>query len=236
MSLIKCEEVSLKYKNQPVVEKLTFCVNSGDYLCILGENGSGKSTLIRALLGLKKTSFGKIEYGEGLKKSEIGYLPQQKDVQRDFPASVAEVVISGCLGKRKFIPFYSKAQKALANESMKKLGIEALASRCYRELSGGQQQRALLARALCASSKLLLLDEPVTALDPKVAAEFYSLIKKLNDDGVTIVMVTHDLDMATSQSTHILHLSRAPKFFGSVEDYIQSDVGRAFIRKGGARC
>lgn len=236
MSLIKCEDVSLRYKNQPVVDKLTFCINSGDFLCILGENGSGKSTLIRSLLGLKKPSFGKIEYGDGLKKRDIGYLPQQTEAQRDFPASSLEVVISGFLGKRGLIPFYSKEQKRKALENLKRLGIDDLANHCYRELSGGQQQRVLLARALCASSKLILLDEPTTALDPKVADEFYSLIKKLNDEGVTVVMVTHDVKAAIAQATHILQLSRTPKFFGRVSDYVQSDVGKAFIRKGGARC
>ena len=236
MSLIKIQDVSLKYGNQQIVDKLTFCINSGDYLCILGENGSGKSTLIRSLLGLKKVSGGRIEYGEGLRRSEIGYLPQQSEAQKDFPASVFEVVISGFSGKSGLLPFYTKAQKATARENIERLGISDLSDRCYRELSGGQQQRALLARALCASSKLILLDEPTTALDSDTANELYALIKELNADGVTIVTVTHDISAALSQATHVLHLSRVPKFFGTVKDYVESDVGRAFIRKGGARC
>ena len=236
MSLVKIENVSLRYGNQSVVENLTFCINSGDYLCILGGNGSGKSTLIRSLLGLKKVSAGKIEYEDGLRNSEIGYLPQQTETQKDFPASVFEVVLSGFLGKRKFFPFYTKNQKNAAVKNLERLGIADLSDRCYRELSGGQQQRVLLARALCASSKLILLDEPITALDTNTTSELYAQIKKLNESGVTIVMVTHDIGTALKEATHVLHLGKTLKFFGPVKDYVESDVGRAFIRKGGAKC
>lgn len=232
MSLISCKDVSLGYENKQVVEKLTFCVEKGDYLCIVGENGSGKSTLMKALLKLKAPACGSLVYGDGLKKNEIGYLPQQTAAQKDFPASVYEVVLSGRLNKCGLFPFYSKKHKAEAKKAMGLLGISELSSRCYRELSGGQQQRVLLARALCASSKLLLLDEPVTGLDPHVTKDLYSVISELNRGGITVIMVSHDIGAAVQYASHILHLARTPRFFGKVEDYLKSDAGRSFFKGG----
>ena len=232
MALLKCSELTLGYEGRRVVEGLSFEVNAGDYLSIVGENGSGKSTLIKAILSLNPPLSGRIEYGDGLKKNEIGYLPQQTAAQKDFPASVYEVVLSGCLNSCGFIPFYSKAQRERARENMRLLGIDGIADKCYRTLSGGQQQRVLLARALCASSRLILLDEPVTALDPKVTEELYSLISSLNADGVTVITVSHDISAAMKYSSHILHMARSPKFFGRAEDYAKSDVGRAYLAGG----
>ena len=182
MSLISCKNVCLKYENITVVEDLSFEVEKGDYLCIVGENGSGKSTLVKSVLGLKETAGGHLHFGDGLKSKDIGYLPQQTTAQKDFPASVYEVVLSGCIGKKGGKLFFTKAQKRLAEENMKKLDILDIKKKCYRELSGGQQQRVLLARALCSADKLILLDEPVTGLDPVVTVEFYSIIKKLNKE------------------------------------------------------
>ncbi len=224
MILLKCTDVTLGYDDKTVIENLNFEVNIGDYLCIVGENGSGKTTLIKALLGLKAPLSGKIERGCGLKKNEIGYLPQQTGIQRDFPASVYEVILSGCVNKLGFLPFYSSAQKKSALENASLLGLTEHLNTCYRELSGGLQQRALLARALCASSKLLLLDEPVTGLDPKITQEMYSLIAKLNADGVSVIMISHDIQSAVKYASHILHVGHTPKFFGRVKDYVQSEV------------
>ena len=232
MSLISCKNVYLSYENNRVIENLSFEVNAGDYLCIVGENGSGKSTLIKAILGLKETYSGHLHFGEGLKKGEIGYLPQQTTAQKDFPASVFEVVLSGCAADKKGI-FYSKHHKELARENMKKLDISDLEKKCFRELSGGQQQRALLARALCATKKLLLLDEPVTGLDPVVTSEFYSLIRNINKEyGITVIMVSHDLHSAVENATHILHLSRKGDFYAGVSDYLSSEIYKSF--SGGA--
>lgn len=219
MSLIKCTDVTLSYENRIVVHDLTFEVNEGDFLCIVGENGSGKSTLVKALLSLKNISGGKIEFGDGLKKNEIGYLPQQTGAQKDFPASVWEVVLSGCLNKSRTHPFYSPEQKQRASANINKLGLSGLEKQGYRELSGGQQQRVLLARALCAAEKILLLDEPTAGLDPNVTEEFYNLIKQINKDGMTIVMVSHDTARAIECATHILYLHNTPVFFGKKEDY-----------------
>ena len=192
MELISCNNVSFSYENTSVIKDLSFSVNSGDYLCIVGENGSGKSTLIKGLLGLKNPSSGQIVRGSELKSNEIGYLPQQTPAQKDFPASVFEVVLSGRLNSRGIRPFYTKNDKKIAEENIHRLGIEHLQKRSYRELSGGQQQRVLLARALCASKKLLLLDEPVTGLDPIVTEEMYRLIDELNKkEKITIIMVSH---------------------------------------------
>lgn len=171
--LIKCNNVCLAYENHTVVTDLSFSVQKGDYLCIIGENGSGKSTLMKALLGLKSVESGSIVMGDGLRQNEIGYLPQQTGLQKDFPASVREVVLSGRINRLGFRPFFSKTDKQIADQNMERLGITPLKNSCYRELSGGQQQRVLLARALCATRKVLLLDEPVAGLDLMVTEELY---------------------------------------------------------------
>lgn len=233
MALIKCDNLSLGYEGRTIIENLSFEVSEGDYLCVVGENGSGKSTLMKALLGLKSPIAGEITFGDGLLKTEIGYLPQQTAVQRDFPASVREVVLSGCLNKCGFHPFYNAALRARAEDNMKRLGIDGIANRCYRELSGGQQQRALLARALCASSRLILLDEPVAGLDPKVTADMYSVIEELNRSGVSVIMISHDIAAATRYASHILHISHEPLFFGKTEDYLKSDVAAFFTETKG---
>lgn len=233
MALLTAQNVTLGYDNTTVVEDLNFEVNSGDYLCIVGENGSGKTTLMKTILRLKNSLSGKILTGEGLRQNEIGYLPQQTEVQRDFPASVYEIVLSGCLNKCGIRPFYSKKEKMLARENMERMGIAHLEKRCYRELSGGQQQRVLLARALCATSKMLLLDEPVAGLDPKAIAELYELIDKLNKEyGITVIMISHDISAAVKYASHILHISHKPLFFGKTEDYVKSHIGQAFTQGG----
>lgn len=229
MAYLTVKNLSVGYENRVVAENIDFIVNKGDYLCIVGENGSGKSTLMKTLLGLKSPTSGEIVFGDGLKRNEIGYLPQQTAVQRDFPASVYEVVLSGCVGKNGWRPFYLGADKALAKENIEKMGITELANRCYRELSGGQQQRVLLARALCATKKILLLDEPVAGLDPRVTVEMYHTIAQLNTDGVTIIMISHDI-AAVKYASHVLHIGHRPLFFGTREDYIASDVGKVFFK------
>lgn len=201
-----------------VASNINFEVNKGDYLCILGENGSGKSTLMKTLLHLIKPLDGSIETGDGVLADEIGYLPQQTEVQRDFPASVREIVLSGCQSRCGRRPFYNKAEKQLAVQAMEKMNITPLARKCYRELSGGQQQRVLLARAFCATQKMLLLDEPVTGLDPQATEEMYSLIKELNRNGITIIMISHDVDAALKYASHVLHIGKEI-FFGEVKDY-----------------
>ena len=231
---IICKNVSLGYENHIVSEGIDFTAAQGDYLCIVGENGAGKSTLMKTLLGLHPPLSGKIEFSDGLKQNEIGYLPQQNHFQRDFPASVQEVVISGCLNRCGLRPFYCRTEHEMARANMEKLGIWPLRERCYRELSGGQQQRVLLARALCATRRLLLLDEPVSGLDPSATAEMYAIIRRLNrDEGITVLMISHDVFAAAREANHILHLAHRPLFFGSMEDYHRSDVGRAFLRMEG---
>lgn len=230
MALIKCENVSIGYEGQTVVRELNFSIEEGDYLCIVGENGSGKSTLVKSLLGLKSVEKGKILFGDGLRQNEIGYLPQQSDSQKDFPASVFEVVLSGRLNSRGIRPFYTRSDKKQAAEKMEMLGIGNLSGQCYRDLSGGQKQRVLLARALCATKSLLLLDEPVTGLDPIVTGEFYELIRKINrESGIAVVMVSHDIESAVEDATHILHLQEKMLFFGTAEEYRLSRVGKTFL-------
>ena len=231
MSLITCENLSFAYEGVTVLQNLNFKVEQGDYLCILGENGAGKSTLMKGLLGLKKPSGGSVAFGEGLRAREIGYLPQQTPVQKDFPASVREVVLSGCLSGMGLRPFYGKAEKERAARSMESLEITDLRERCYRDLSGGQQQRVLLARALCATKKVILLDEPVAGLDPLVTINMYKLIERINKDmGITVIMVSHDIQAATRYATHILHLGEDRQlFFGRREDYRHSAAYHSFM-------
>ena len=220
MALITCENLSLGYDSHEIVGGLNFEVNGGDYLYIVGENGSGKTTLMKTLLGLNPLISGKIVFGGGMKKNAVGYLPQQTVIQRDFPASVFEIVLSGFSGSTGFKPFYSKAQKKAAFENIRKMGIENLKNRCYRELSGGQQQRVLLARALCATRKIILLDEPVSGLDSIATKEMYSIIEKLNrEDNITVIMISHDISAAYKYASHILHIG-AKCFFGTKREYI----------------
>lgn len=233
MAQITCKNLTLGYENRAIQENLNFSINTGDYLCIVGENGSGKSTLMKTLLHLQPPISGTIELGDGLRKNEIGYLPQQTLVQRDFPASVKEIVLSGCQGRCGWRPFYNKEDKEIARKAMGKMMIQDLQDRCYRELSGGQQQRVLLARALCAAKKILLLDEPVSGLDPKVTAEMYQLIQDLNKrDGITIIMISHDIEAAVRYATHILHIGEHC-FFGTKKQYLESSLGRHFTGQEG---
>jgi len=235
MPLLTIRNLSLGYDSRTIVENLNFTVNEGDYLCIVGENGSGKTTLMKTLLHLQEPVGGQIIEGEGLNRNEIGYLPQQTLVQKDFPASVREIVLSGCQSRCGFRPFYNREEKQLAESSMQRMGIRQLANRCYRELSGGQQQRVLLARALCATRKVLLLDEPVSGLDPKVTAEMYGLISELNREGITIIMISHDISAAVRFASHILHIGEEI-FFGPTEAYLESEAGKYFLhQKGGDR-
>jgi len=234
MAIINCENLSFAYDGKTVLEEVSFSLKAGDYLCVVGENGSGKSTLIKGLLGIKEPSKGKIEFGEGLEPTEIGYLPQQTQLQRDFPASVYEVVLSGCLNKLGGRLFYGKAERERAMENLERMGIADIKDESYQKLSGGQQQRVLLARALCATEKLLLLDEPVTGLDPIATGEMYNLIKLVNlCDKISVIMVSHDIHEAVRYATHILHLGHKRLFFGTAAEYKNSDLARRFL--GGKR-
>ncbi len=232
MALITCQNLKLGYDGREIIRDLSFSVERGDYLCIVGENGSGKSTLMRTILGLQPPMGGRILTGDGLQAKQIGYLPQQTPVQKDFPASVWEVVLSGFEGGCGWRPMYSKKEKARAMENIHSMGLDALVRRCYRELSGGQQQRVLLARALCATDTLLFLDEPVSGLDPKVTVEMYDLIETLNRDrGITVIMISHDIRAALRYASRILHIGETV-FFGTKEEYRRSGIGVYFARGG----
>ena len=228
MSLLTVNNLTLGYNSTPILSNLNFEVEEGDYLCIVGENGSGKSTLMKTLLHLQKPLGGSIVFGDGLKQNEIGYLPQQTDIQKDFPASVYEIVLSGCQSRLGWRLFYNKDDKDLAKRNMERMNVLPLAKRSFRELSGGQQQRVLLARALCSTQKVLLLDEPISGLDPKVTAEMYELISKLNKEGITIIVISHDIGAALTYSKHILHLGKET-FFGTKKEYLSSSLGNLFV-------
>ena len=235
MAQITCQNLSIGYEGKVILRDINFSVYQGDYLCIIGENGSGKSTLMRTLLHLQQPVSGHIVLGDGLKADEIGYLPQQTIVQKDFPASVREIVLYGCQNRCGLRPFYSRKEKADAEKMMKKLQILHLSNRCYRELSGGQQQRVLLARALCATKKILLLDEPVAGLDPKVTEEMYQLIYKINhEDKITIIMISHDLQGVLKYANHVMSVGKEI-FYGSTEKYWQSVKNANLFMDGGLK-
>ena len=231
--LIECSGAGFGYENFDVVTDVTMEILPGDYIGVVGENGAGKSTFIKGLLGLLKPTSGEIRMAEDLKKTGIGYLPQQTAAQKDFPATVWEVVLSGTLSRAGYRPFYSREEKRLAELNMERLGICDLRRKCYRDLSGGQKQRVLIARALCATERLLILDEPITGLDPSAAQEFYQVVRRLNgEQGVAILMVSHDIQNMVLQAKKILHLKQKVLFYGSVEEYRKSPLGRQFLGGG----
>ena len=232
-NILEMRKIDKLFPGVKALDGVDFSVRRGEVHCLIGANGAGKSTLMKTLLHLQPPISGTIELGDGLKKNEIGYLPQQTLVQRDFPASVREIVLSGCQSRCGLRPFYNKEEKRVAQKAMEKMMIQDLADHCYRELSGGQQQRVLLARALCAAQKILLLDEPVSGLDPRVTAEMYQLIKDLNKkDGITIIMISHDIAAAVKYATHILHIGEHC-FFGTKKQYLESSLGKAFTGQEG---
>jgi zinc transport system ATP-binding protein len=236
MVSVSAVDAAFGYNGYAVVQGLNFAIDEGDYLCVVGENGSGKSTLVMGILGLIRPMAGTLVLGEGIGQREIGYLSQQMAAKKDFPAGVGEIVLSGHLGRMGLRPFYSRAEKQAAEEAMEWLGIRNLREQCFRELSGGQQRRVLLARALCASPRILVLDEPLAGLDPLVTVDVYALLKKLNRErGVTVVMVSHDIESAVTYAHKILHLKKpmgesvnGQCFFGTVDHYITSGTGREF--------
>ena len=231
MSLITCENLTLAYDTGVVASGIHFALEAGSYLCIVGENGSGKSTLLKAMLGLHPGGGGKLTIDPEARRRGVGYLPQHTPAQRDFPASVREIVRSGCLKKKGMNPFWSVSHKRMAEAAMIRMGIDRIGGKCYRELSGGQQQRVLLARAFCATGDLILLDEPIAGLDPMAMTEMYGMIADLNREGVAVVMVSHDVSAAVSYATHILHMGKTTAFFGTTEEYLATPVGKEFARR-----
>lgn len=230
MSIVTCKDISIEYDGKVAVDQVSFTIEQGDYLCIVGENGSGKSTLVKGLMGLLKPKSGEIEVNKELTPGGIGYLPQQTESQKDFPASVYEVVLSGCIKSKGLRPFYNAKEKGRVKDNLERLQIYDLRHKSYRELSGGQQQRVLLARALCATDSLLVLDEPVTGLDPVVTAELYDIIEKLNQrDHVTIIMVSHDVRMAIKSANKILQMGQKVLFFGETKEYMNTSYAKALL-------
>lgn len=233
MSLIECKHLKVGYENRTAVDDVSFSINEGDYLCIVGENGSGKSTLMKSILGLIPIKSGEIIFN-GLKQNQIGYLPQQTIVQRDFPASVFEVVLSGCLNRLGMKPFFTAKERKIAEDNIKLLNIEKIRKKAYCDLSGGQQQRVLLARALCATEKILLLDEPFTALDTVVSNELYGVIKMLNKErGITVVMISHDVRNSVESSDMVLHMDTKILFYGTSAEYLKSQAGKRLLGEDG---
>lgn len=221
MSYISCKNLMVGYNGASVTGALNFEVNAGDYVCIVGMNGAGKSTLMKTLLMLLQPVGGEVTYGEDRERVlTIGYLPQMSEHQKDFPATVWEIILSGTIGRRRGL-FYRKEQKALAKHMLEELGIVQLRNKSYRSLSGGQQQRVLLARALCATEKLLLLDEPVTGLDPHATKQLYQILDRLHRNGTAILMITHDIK-AIDHASHVLHLDAKKPFFGTKTRYLES--------------
>ncbi len=232
MSAVSVSDVTLSYDNLTVAEHVSFDVEFGDYVCIVGENGTGKSTLLKTVVGIHQPKSGHILFDCDIRNGDIGYLPQQTVVRDDFPASVGEIVLSGCLGLLGKRPFFGAEELRIADKNMDLLGISDLKKTSFRELSGGQRQRVLLAKALCCARKILVLDEPVTGLDPLVTADMYSILRLINGEGVTIIMVSHEIGEAVKQASKILHLKHGVEFYGKTEDYLKSSVGKLFTGGG----
>lgn len=230
MTLLTVKNATLAFDSNIISQNINFEVNDCDYLCIVGENGAGKTTLMKTIMGLYKLRSGEIIFDSSFKKTEIGYLPQQKSIQKDFPATVMEVTLSGFVNKLGFLPFYSNFQKKTALDNLKKLNIANLKNKSYVDLSGGQKQRVLLARALCSTKKLLILDEPITGLDSKTTSDLYELVDYINKkENITIIMISHDIEHATKYASHILHLSKEPLFFGTKKDYINTSFYKSLL-------
>lgn len=227
MSIFECKKLTIGYGDKVVCKDINFAVEKGQYLCIIGENGSGKSTLVKTILGIQKSLSGKIVFDKDFKRNMVGYLPQQNDLQKDFPATVNEIVLSGFVSAMGLRPYYTKSEKAKAMDVMKYLGIEDYAKKSFRELSGGQQQRVLLARALCATDEILFLDEPTNALDSRSISKFYRLLKELNDNGMTIVMVSHNMDKVMEYASHIVYLKNSMLFAGTKEEFKGTDIAKS---------
>lgn len=205
-AIITAQHLTLAYGENAVITRANFCINQGEFVCVVGANGSGKSTLIRAMLGLIKPRFGHIIYGDEVDQSTIGYLPQEAKIDQFFPATVREIVLSGALGRMGHRPFYSRSDRTDADRALSRLGLAKLAGRSFASLSGGQKQKVLLARALVATSKLLILDEPSNNLDHASRQEFYRILQDLHADGLTIIMITHDLDADDLIGDHVLSI------------------------------
>lgn len=220
MSQLECKNLCIAYEKENVVEDFSMVVEKGDYISVIGENGTGKSSLLKGILGIVPLKSGNVEFSDGVKRNNIGYLSQQNPLQKDFPATCFEVVLSGCLTRKGILPWYKNSEKELARSNMKKLGIENLIKKSFADLSGGQRQRVLLARALCATDKIIFLDEPITGLDPIATRDFYNIIEKLNKEGITIIMITHDVDNALKYSNKVLHMHKYKYFFGNKADYL----------------
>ena len=230
-TILELKDISKSFGPVKVLDGIDMTIEPGKVYVLAGENGAGKSTLMKTILGLQKPVEGQIMVGDGLAQNEIGYLPQQKASQKDFPASVREIVLSGCQGRCGLRPFYNTQEKELAEDAMERMQITDLARRCYRELSGGQQQRVLLARALCATQKMLLVDEPVSGLDPKATAQMYELLEELNEiDGITIIMISHDIAAAMKYASHILRVGKHT-FFGTKDEYLEEYRRRKAYRR-----
>ena len=227
MSLIKCNNIEFKYDGKEILKNISFEVNKGDYLCIIGENGSGKSTLLNIISGVLKPNNGTVTLDSNLSKKEIGYLPQKSEIYENFPASVYEVVISGCVNKLSIIPFCRRKEKQIANYNMNLLEISNIKNKCFHELSGGQKQRVLLARTLCSTRDIILLDEPVSGLDPIITESFYNVVNHLNNEhGTTVVMVSHDIQNCFKYASHILYIGKELFYYGSKSDFLNSEFSK----------
>lgn len=231
MAILTCKNASFGYDGEVVLSGIDFTLCGGEYMCILGENGAGKSTLVKGILGLISPVTGEIEFGEGLCACEVGYLPQQTQVQKSFPASVLEVVLSGRINSMGMRPFYNRKDREDAVKKLELMGMKGMERRSFQELSGGQKQRVLLARAMCAAGRLILLDEPVSGLDPAATTDLYELIADINKNmGMTVIMVSHDTQAAVKYASHIMQLSHTQLFYGTVDDYKNSEVGHDYLK------
>ena len=217
--LMEAKHLDIGYGKKVIYGGLNFSVKAGDFICIVGPNGAGKSTLVKTLLGLIKPLNGEIRF-YGLKRGLIGFLPQEIKIDENFPATVFEIVLSGNLNRLGKRAFFNQDERKHALSKMKLVGISELKDRHFVELSGGQRQKVMLARALTATQDLLILDEPSNSLDRKSTKELYATLKKINQNGITIMMITHDLDHGNLIGNKILAL-RDTFYYGATDDFVK---------------
>ena len=229
MALVEVKNLTIGYNSKPVATNINFEINKGDILCILGENGAGKTTLIKTILGVIKPLSGEMNISEDIKEHRFGYLPQKSENQDDFPAVCKEIVLSGCINRKKFKLFFNKEDKAIAEKNMELLGVKELANKPFNILSGGQKQRVLIARSLCATEKILFLDEPLTGLDPKIVDDFYNIVSMLHEQGITIVMISHELHTSLHLANYVLYIGEEC-IFTKKEDFVNSEIGKRFLK------
>lgn len=229
--ILSVKDLNFNYGKIKILKDINFELDKGDYLGIIGANGSGKTTLIKVLLGLLQPSSGTVVYHQNiLEDNALGYVPQKTfGDHQNFPATVKEIVRTGLLANKGFLKQYNDEDNKKVVEILNRLNLCDLKNRKINKLSGGQQQRVLLARSLVSNPRVLILDEPTSALDPEVREDFYQLLETVNKSGVTIILISHDLQSIEPYLNKVLLLDRKILFFGNPKDFNKTVSAKSYL-------